>query len=349
MVVNRLQSDWITVISQEKLGSAMADSNQTGMIDFFISYTASDKAWAEWIAWVLEHAAYKVLIQEWDFAAGSNFALEMQKATTASSRTIAVLSPDYLKDSRFGAAEWASAFSRDPDGMRRTLVPVRVRDCSADGLLKSIVYVDLVGLDERAAEEQLLSSIKEGRRKPIVRPMFPGPASSHSPTFPGIGTATAPKSTERAARIPKIRSAITDLDRRRFIQKAFATIQQRFQALLTELTQQNPGVEFDFVPLDTTKFTAEIFVSGKSRARCKIWIGGFTGSNEIAYAEGNTSLQLNSLNEALSLTDRTGELALHAMMRMFGGRPDNDLDPENLSADDAADYLWQRFSSDLER
>jgi hypothetical protein len=90
------------------------------MPDFFISYTAADKVWAEWIAWVLEHAGYRVVFQEWDFAAGSNFVLEMQKAAATAKRTIAVLSPDYLKVSRFGAAEWAAAFSSDPDGMKRT-------------------------------------------------------------------------------------------------------------------------------------------------------------------------------------------------------------------------------------
>lgn len=318
------------------------------MPDFFISYTAADKVWAEWIAWVLEHAGYRVVFQEWDFAAGSNFVLEMQKAAATAKRTIAVLSPDYLNVSRFGAAEWAAAFSSDPDGMKRTLVPVRVRDCSADGLLKSIVHIDLVGLDERAAEERLLGSLKEARRKPAARPAFPGPEASNSPAFPG-GAGTPTASAGRSPYMPKIRGSITDLDRRRFIRDAFATIQQRFEASLMELSRQNRGVEFDLTPVDATKFTAEIFVAGKSRARCKIWIGGLAGGNEIAYAEGSTSQHSNSLNEALSLTDRTGELVLHALMGIFGGRLDDGLDLQNLSADHAAEYLWRRFSSDLER
>ncbi|WP_416219215.1 toll/interleukin-1 receptor domain-containing protein [Frankia sp. Cas4] len=35
--------------------------------DFFISYTESDRAWAEWVAWQLEVAGYRVLVQAWDF------------------------------------------------------------------------------------------------------------------------------------------------------------------------------------------------------------------------------------------------------------------------------------------
>jgi hypothetical protein len=40
-------------------------------IDFFISYTGKDKAWAEWIAWELEAASYKTIIQAWDFSRSS--------------------------------------------------------------------------------------------------------------------------------------------------------------------------------------------------------------------------------------------------------------------------------------
>lgn len=122
--------------------------------------------------------------------------------------------------------------------------------------------------------------------------------------------------------MPKIRGAVTDLDRRRFIRDAFAAIQQRSQGSLTELSRQNRDVDVDLLAIDATKFTAEIFVARKSRARCKIWIGGLTGGNEIAYSEGSTSQSSNSMNEALSLTEITGELALHTMRGMFGGRPD---------------------------
>jgi hypothetical protein len=54
------------------------------------------------------------------------FVLEMQRAAAAAERTIALLSPDYLK-SRFAAPEWAAAFEQDPEGMKRSLIPVRVQ------------------------------------------------------------------------------------------------------------------------------------------------------------------------------------------------------------------------------
>jgi hypothetical protein len=48
--------------------------------DFFVSYTQADRAWAAWIAWQLEAHGYSVVIQAWDFAAGRNFVVEMDKA-----------------------------------------------------------------------------------------------------------------------------------------------------------------------------------------------------------------------------------------------------------------------------
>src|SRR5262249_25256569 len=123
--------------------------------DFFISYTSADKRWAEWIAWQLEAAGLTTIIQAWDFHAGSNFVLDMHKATIQAARTIAVLSPDYFA-SRFTLSEWAAAFREDPTGEHGTLVPVRVRPCDVKGLLGQIGYIDLVGQDESMARQRLL-------------------------------------------------------------------------------------------------------------------------------------------------------------------------------------------------
>jgi hypothetical protein len=58
-----------------------------GQVDFFISYTSADRAWAEWIAWQLKEAGSSVVLQAWDMVAGRDFVHEMQKATTTAKRT----------------------------------------------------------------------------------------------------------------------------------------------------------------------------------------------------------------------------------------------------------------------
>jgi tetratricopeptide (TPR) repeat protein len=155
--------------------------------DFFVSYNKADTTWAEWIAWQLEEAGYTTVLQAWDFRPGSNFVLDMQRASGEAKRTIAVLSPDYLS-SRFTQPEWAAAFAQDPTGEKGMLVPVRVRECDVKGLLPQIVYIDLTGLDEGAAREKLLAGVRFERAKPATQPPFPGKAAravARKPRFPG--------------------------------------------------------------------------------------------------------------------------------------------------------------------
>jgi tetratricopeptide (TPR) repeat protein len=165
---------------------------RTSAADFFVSYTQPDRAWAEWIAWQLEASGYSTVLQAWDFVPGSDWAHEMQVATATAQRTIAVLSPAYL-DSMYGAAEWQSAFADDPTGETGRLVPVRVEQVQPPGLLRTRVYVDLVGVSGQAAKLRLLEGIRQGRGRPEHEPPYPGPRarrlieSGQEPRFPGYG------------------------------------------------------------------------------------------------------------------------------------------------------------------
>ncbi|ETX07876.1 MAG: hypothetical protein ETSY2_08650 [Candidatus Entotheonella gemina] len=157
------------------------------MMDFFISYTNADKDWAEWIAWQLEAAGYTTIIQAWDFRPGQRFIESMQQAITSSERTIAVLSDAYLS-ATYTHAEWQDAFARDPRGLHGMLLPVRVKSCQPTGLMRQLVYIDIVELDEKAATNTLLAGINRGRAKPSASPRFPGAASQTpvaKPGFPG--------------------------------------------------------------------------------------------------------------------------------------------------------------------
>ena len=318
---------------------------------YFVSYTTADRAWAEWIAWVLEASGATVTIQAWDFRAGNNFVLEMQRASAAAQHTIAVLSPDYL-ESQFAAPEWAAAVGQDPTGRRRALIPVRVRECRLEGLLPTTVYIDLVGLDEATARNRLLTEISGQRGKPQLQPPFPGATARAHPDFPGSPPAQAPAGpAARNVYIPKIRGATTDLDRLRFIKQAFDTVRAYFQNALAILSEQ-PAVDTSLSDVSDTSFTAEIFVHGNRRARCRIWLGGsFGGGNQISYYEGqDIHGSNNALNEALTINRDDSDLTLSAIMNMGLGmsRVRSPLDPNRMSPDDAAEYLWHRFTWGLE-
>ncbi|WP_083473264.1 FxSxx-COOH system tetratricopeptide repeat protein [Frankia sp. R43] len=144
--------------------------------DFFISYTQTDRTWAEWIAWTLEDAGYRVLIQAWDFTPGSNWITGMDQGVAAAERTIAILSTAYTR-SVYGAAEWQAAWSTDPTGATRKLLVARVDDCPRPGLLGQVVSLDLFGIAQDAARADLLRAadlaVSSGRAKPDAAPAFP--------------------------------------------------------------------------------------------------------------------------------------------------------------------------------
>ncbi len=152
------------------------------MKNFFISYNQVDAAWAEWIAWQLEESNYSTIIQAWDFHPGLNFIEEMHRALLNAERIIAVISPDYLS-SEYACAEWNAAFAEDPLGTKGKLLPIKVRECRLEGLRKTIIYIDLIGLDETVAREKLIEGISNDRAKPAREPAFP--SSTQGPQFPG--------------------------------------------------------------------------------------------------------------------------------------------------------------------
>ncbi|WP_239335607.1 toll/interleukin-1 receptor domain-containing protein, partial [Frankia sp. CiP3] len=144
--------------------------------DFFVSYTQSDRAWAEWIAWVLEEDGFRVLIQAWDFGPGTNWVVGMQSGVSRATRTIAVLSDDYAR-SVYETAEWQAAWVADPAGQDRKLLVARVAACDRPGLLRQVVGVDLMGIGEDAARmilrEAARVAVFGGRAKPASAPPFP--------------------------------------------------------------------------------------------------------------------------------------------------------------------------------
>ena len=141
------------------------------MKDFFISYNAHDRKWAEWIAWQLEEQQFTVIIQAWDFV--GNWVVKMDQAMRETQRTIAVLSPNYLQ-ALYTQSEWANAFRLDPTGEKDLLIPVRIAPVELEGILAQIVYLDLVDRTEDDARDLLIKRLRGERGRPAIQPMFPG-------------------------------------------------------------------------------------------------------------------------------------------------------------------------------
>jgi TIR domain len=317
------------------------------MPHFFVSYTSVDKAWAEWIGYVIEEQGLTVVIQAWDFRPGSNFVLEMQRAAAEADRTIMVLSPDYLK-SQFASPEWAAAFAHDPQGLKRKLVPIMVRNCQPSGLLSSVVHISLVDKDESAARRLLLNGVNSERAKPAQRPPFPGrPVGLVPKSFPG--PAASGSTSIAAPYVPNLKRVSTDVDKRRFSRQTFDVIKSHFELALDHLAQHSDAVEWNLQPNAATDFTAEVFLHGKSTCRCRVWLGGMHSSDGISYAEGQWHYETNACNEMLSVSDNQGELHMTSLMGVGFGQLEKQFDLKRMTQQQAADYLWRRFVAPLER
>jgi guanylate kinase len=158
-------------VTDRQVGEVVRASDQGPTYSLFLSYNKADVGWATWIAWVLEDLGHRVIFQEWDFQVGTNLVQKMHQALKTADKLVLVLSDDYLA-SGFAASEWSALFRVDPNGSQRRLLPLRVRPCAPEGLLGSVVYLDLVARSEPEAYELLRLSL-QSRLKPSVPPLFP--------------------------------------------------------------------------------------------------------------------------------------------------------------------------------
>jgi hypothetical protein len=127
------------------------------------------------------------------------------------------------------------------------------------------------------------------------------------------------------------------------LRAAFDATKARFKAALEELRAEGE-VEVDFQLLDDRSFTCAVEAENRPVVRCKIWLGthGF-GAERICFFEG-PSLTGNALNEMIGVRDDStkDEPRFSALMAMAHDAP-RDLDTENLTESQIAEYLWHRF------
>ncbi|MGR6963933.1 FxSxx-COOH system tetratricopeptide repeat protein [Geodermatophilus sp. URMC 61] len=151
--------------------------------DFFISHAGRDTAWAEWLAWQLQEAGYRVELDVWDWAPGEDFVTRMQTALESADRLLAVCTEAYFS-STFGGVELRAAFAGSAAAAGR-IVPVLVEPVTLPPLYAPLIYLDLTGLNEATAATRLRDRLT--RVRPTSAPPFPraGPAPPDKPGFAG--------------------------------------------------------------------------------------------------------------------------------------------------------------------
>jgi hypothetical protein len=270
----------------------------------------------------------------------------MQKAASQAERTIAVLSPDYLK-SGFAEAEWSAAFAQDPKGNKGRLVPIVVRRCELSGPLKAIIHIDLSNYhDEAKAKLSLLTGVSRERAKPNKRPPFPGRRQMSPVSFPGSSEAGPVAS--QTDYLPELRRPPTDFEKRQYNKLAFELTQARFRTALAELSRRNSFLSYEVESETTSKFAVEVFSQGDAIFGCRIWQGSLHSREGISYAAGRRLPVGDGANEILTISNDQKSIFFSALMGGSFDQVSLELDAKRLSAEAVAKYLWLRFSKELE-
>jgi hypothetical protein len=166
----------------------------------------------------------------------------------------------------------------------------------------------------------------------------------------GISASGQPKAASPAlglrVPLPKIKKQFSQRDRDMFLRNSFAVVKGYFHNALQELGRQYQEVETDFAEVHNFKFIATIYVRGEVANRCKIWIGGLSSSDSIAYQAGQFAMEGdNSFNDMLSMADDKQSLGFRPSGMWYGSQQ-NDRE-KLLTAESAAEYLWRRFTDNL--
>jgi hypothetical protein len=150
--------------------------------------------------------------------------------------------------------------------------------------------------------------------------------------------------------MPKVKKSFSQREKDVFARQAFETVRAYFEQGLKLLDQNDPDVEIEFDPVHRSKFLCRVYVKGEPLNTCKIWLGGWThhGSDDhICYYEGRqvSRDRDDATNDMLSVATDGHQLGLEGLGfgGGFGGAWNRGDEERLLSAEGAAELLWQRF------
>ena len=305
--------------------------------DVAISFAGEDRNVARQIAQLLEAHELKIFFDEFELATlwGKDLYEYLADVYSNQARYCIMLISKYYAKKAWTTHERKNAQARAFRENREYILPVKLDDTMIPGIPETIGYLDFRKLSVEEVIDAVLTKLGKSKSTTPIKPSsFPIP-SKNEEQFDISGIP-----------IPKVKRKISRLEKDKYLKEAFYYIKEYFNRGLQELAKASSEVDIDFTEINNFKFVSKIYVDGELKAQCKIWIGGISSDNQIAYSEGHFSINNdNSLNDWMTVADDGYEIFLQpfGMGLHMGQTPDKRLD-----AQEAVKYLWRRFISQLE-
>lgn len=316
------------------------------MAKVFFSYSHKDEALRDQLETHLAMLKNQGLIESWHdrrILAGSELDDAIFAELEVADVILLLISADFLASTYCFSKEMRRAMERHEEGTAR-VIPVILRACDWHGApfgklmaapkdgrpVKSWPDMDEafsdVALQVRRAVEAL------GGTRAASTPV---PATSAAQAQ-ARAQATQPTPLPRSSNL-RLKKEFTEKDKDDFLREAYDYVARFFEGSLIELERRNPGTSYSFERIDTRRFAAVVYQSGKSAAECSVRLDslGGRGSNCIAFSH-DANANSNTSNEMLNVevTDQSICLRPLGMAWHGGGRE------QKLSQEGAAEYLW---------
>jgi hypothetical protein len=289
------------------------------------------------------------LINTWHdrrILAGQEFAHEIDHHFETADVVLLLVSPDFIASDYCYNLEMTRALERH-EHKEAIVIPIILRPCDWHDL--PFGKLQAATLDGKPIVHfptqddgflQVVQAIKKSIRQ--LTPLESSPQNSLQPSIEETFINNpAPVQADRSSNL-RIKKTFTDRERDQARVDVFEYVSGYFENSLQELTKRNDGIETEFRRLDANSFEASIYVQGKRKCKCGIWIGNSAMGGDVFFSHAGVSR--NSYNESMNLSDDGYSLGFKPLGMVFRGGGENQL----LSNEGVAEYFWELLISPLQ-
>lgn len=290
------------------------------------------------------------LIDTWHdrrILAGQEFDAEIDRNFEEAEVILLLVSPDFIASDYCYNVEMLRALEKHTEGSA-TLIPVILRPCHWHtlpfGKLLAATrdgkpVTEFPSLD--AGFYQVVEAIKRAlENRPKGQPVKRQDADSRD-----LGRSTGARlaaSEERSSNL-RIKRAFSDQDRDHALTHCFEYITRFFSNSLEELQRREAGVQGQMRRIDANSFEATVYMVGKRRASCGIWMDSAGRDGAIYFS--HQGMTRNSYNESMSVEDDGYVLGFKPTGMAFRQAGERSL----LTSQGAAEYFWAMLIDPLQQ